>query len=635
MRHCFNGAIVTIVCLLTGAATSEPSAFGAPPDGTLVTKPKGNSIIGSVPPSSGSLPAGLVGLAKATHGPFSVSRVDLRKLSPQPTVVPAPLSQASRRLGVKPLAAITGPVTRSWEAYGTNSSTGTAYGGLELGPQLVSDAQISVSTTHVVVTARDALAFYSKSGLKVWGVVDGKSFFTSSGIPDLGSNWGVFDMRTVYDSYRQRFFITGIYSGGSAGYYLVVAVSKSTDPTQGFWMYYFSDPYDGAPNWQPGDSADYDTIGVGPTVYLASANWSGSSGFKGSVIYMFDATAMANGSSPGWWVFYNWTNPDGSLPYAVQPAVHHGSTGARNTVWFAQKWGNNAVVEHVDNPLQANQAAWWNSIPLTGTSATTLVNGPQKGVTNPNPPPIGMGAQLGDAFTKAVWRAGQLYLSANNTMVNGSTTLAAGRVMKLNLSNFTTKIDRTFGVSSANDPPGSVFWYGWAGVEVNKNLDMAIPSTRTSSSIFPELRISQWLHTDSDIESSILLKSGEAPLHEGSVCLPNIPGWTWECWGEMTGESVDPSDDTAIWVTQEYPVPVPPGFDSNYSNYSLWVGEMFGSGCGHGVCVQGAAIPSSCDSICVAPLCAQDPYCCNSFWDGICTSEVPTYCGNTCDGQSP
>ena len=634
MRIVSFGTVIFIPLLLAGPIALGAPAATDPGFGVNNGPPHSSSMIGSVPATSGSLPAGVPGPLASTHGPFEITAADLARLSPKPKVVPAPLSQASRKTGVKPLAGVTSAATSSWEAYGTNAFTGAPYGGLSMGGQ-ASDSQLSVSTTHVIVTARDALAFYTKSGLKVWGVTEGKAFFTANGIPDNGSSWGIFDMRTVYDAYRQRFFITGLYESPT-GSQLVVAISKTTDPTQGFWTFAFDDPYHGAPNWVSGDSGDYDVIGVGPTVYLAAANWGGSSGFKGVVLYMFDAAAMASGNSPSWWVFYNWTNPDGSLPYIIQPAVHHGSTGASNTVWFAQKWGNNAVVEHVDNPLQFNQGGFWNSVPLTGTSPAALVDGPQKGVTNPTPPPLGMGKQIGDAFLKAAWRSSKLYLSGSNTMLSGSTTLSAGRVMRINLSNFTTEIDRTFGIASQGDPVGSKFYYGWAGIEVNKNQDFVISTSRTNSTIFPELRISQWLHTDSDIESSTLLKSGEAPYHEGSVCLPNSPGWTWECWGELTGESVDPSDDTGIWVTQEYPVVVPRGFDSNYANYSMWVGEVFGNGCGHGVCTQGTSIASSCDSICVAPLCTHDPYCCNTAWDSICVSEVPTYCGgNTCNGLSP
>jgi len=612
---------------------------GAPPD------VHNNTAGTGADPSASSLsvpaPSGAAGPALGVHGPFEITTNDLRRVSPKPKFIPPRLSQASRKPIAKtpPTFAVTSDPVTSWEAYGANWATGAAYGGLSLGGQ-AADAQLSVSTTHVIVTARDSIAFYTKSGLKVFGVAEGKSFFTSNGIPDLGPSWGIFDMRTVYDSYRDRFFISGLYQGddgsGNTGSELVIAISKSTDPTAGFWTYYFDDPFHGATGWQAGDTADYDALGVGPTVYLATANWNSSSGSKGAQAMMFDANAMANGqANPWWWIFWNWTDANGANLYVIQPAVHHGSTGSANTVWFAEKSGNSAQLFHVDNPMQANQAAFlWNTS-LTGTSPSGLVDGPQAGVTNPSPPPLGMGAQIGDAFLKAAWRNNKVYLSANSTMNSNGTNLSAGRVIRIDVTTAfgTTEIDRTFGIASAGDPAGSTFYYGWPGVEANANGDMAIITTRTNSSIFPELRISQWLSSDSDIESSALLKSGEAPYHEGSVCLPGVPGWTWECWGEQTGESVDPSDDTGIWVTQQYPVPVPPGFDSNYANYSMWVGKVFGSGCGgHGVCATGGPMPGGCDSFCVDPVCAQDPYCCDTAWDSICVSEVPTYCGgNTCD----
>ncbi len=57
--------------------------------------------------------------------------------------------------------------------------------------------------------------------------------------------------------------------------------------------------------------------------------------------------------------------------------------------------------------------------------------------------------------------------------------------------------------------------------------------------------------------------------------------------------------------------------------------------CAHGQCVQGVPLISSCDDppvspSCVAQVCSADPYCCTSFWDSQCVSEVPTYCGYTC-----
>jgi hypothetical protein len=157
-------------------------------------------------------------------------------------------------------------------------------------------------------------------------------------------------------------------------------------------------------------------------------------------------------------------------------------------------------------------------------------------------------------------------------------------------------------------------------------LLQTFPLAKGSQSVAPENRCRG---------NTVLVKSGEAPYHEGSACVPpNVP---WECWSETTAMSVDPSDDTAIWMAQEYPVPVPGGFNSNYVNYSVWVAQAFGgaSSCGHGVCQSGGPMPSGCDSVCVTPVCAQDPYCCNQAWDNICVSEVPTYCGGNVCQLSP
>ncbi|HEY2517947.1 MAG TPA: trypsin-like serine protease [Polyangiaceae bacterium] len=53
-------------------------------------------------------------------------------------------------------------------------------------------------------------------------------------------------------------------------------------------------------------------------------------------------------------------------------------------------------------------------------------------------------------------------------------------------------------------------------------------------------------------------------------------------------------------------------------------------GCAHDVCVAGSALSASSCGTCATNVCAQDPYCCQVFWDSICMSEVQLYCG----GQS-
>ncbi len=59
-------------------------------------------------------------------------------------------------------------------------------------------------------------------------------------------------------------------------------------------------------------------------------------------------------------------------------------------------------------------------------------------------------------------------------------------------------------------------------------------------------------------------------------------------------------------------------------------GPCTGSSCPHDKCVEGALLSPSCGS-CVAAICAGDPFCCNTAWDGLCVEQVRTVCNSlTC-----
>lgn len=55
------------------------------------------------------------------------------------------------------------------------------------------------------------------------------------------------------------------------------------------------------------------------------------------------------------------------------------------------------------------------------------------------------------------------------------------------------------------------------------------------------------------------------------------------------------------------------------------------SGCAHRECDIGPKLTNGCSS-CVSSVCAVDPYCCNNFWDYICTERAKSSCGTTCSG---
>jgi hypothetical protein len=491
------------------------------------------------------------------------------------------------------------------------------------------DTALAVGFAQVVVSTRNAIAFYTNGGLKVFGVVPGittsswqpTDFWAASGFLISGHSYSATDMRTIFDPYRGRFWITQLVSDTTtSNEYLFCAVSVDGYATDGFYFYYW-DPR-GAQT--PQDSSDYDTLGIGPTTFIQTSNWFTNGVFKNSVIFLWNADVMASGGSPNGWVFWNWTYPDGSTPVSfMQPASHHGTT---DPIYLATKWPghNNAVIFQVTHPLGVggSQSQGWHNIGLTNPNIESFPDGPQHPHYVASAPPLGMGAQVGNIFLKSAWRAGKIYVSSN-TAVN---SLNSARMIRINTG--------TWGLEKDNVFAASTYSYGWPGVEVNQFGDVAILTTRTSAATEPEIRMSAYLHTDSSIEPDTLVKSGQDPYHEGAVCIPGAlgdPGRA-ECWGETTGESVDPFDDTGIWGT--FMFPVASGGNTHLCNYSMWVTRLWGSGgCPHSMCTQGDPLLATCDSPnnFVSNVCTYDSYCCATLWDSQCVSEVPMLTGYDCN----
>jgi hypothetical protein len=70
-------------------------------------------------------------------------------------------------------------------------------------------------------------------------------------------------------------------------------------------------------------------------------------------------------------------------------------------------------------------------------------------------------------------------------------------------------------------------------------------------------------------------------------------------------------------------------------------GQTTGAGgnnmCNHDVCKEGTPLPNqaSCQDGCAAEVCKDDPYCCNTKWDFLCTLKVPEFCTKkTCQTRS-
>jgi hypothetical protein len=71
------------------------------------------------------------------------------------------------------------------------------------------------------------------------------------------------------------------------------------------------------------------------------------------------------------------------------------------------------------------------------------------------------------------------------------------------------------------------------------------------------------------------------------------------------------------------------GYNGATGNFVLNITPPAAGGCAHPLCQTGGALVNGCDP-CVTQICAVDPFCCNTSWDGLCVNQVTSVCGLAC-----
>jgi hypothetical protein len=450
------------------------------------------------------------------------------------------------------------------------------------------DAQIAVSSTHVVVTNRMAMAYFDRDGGAL-GTLSAVDFFKGLGLND-GTPTAINrynDLRAVFDAYRHRFWVAA--TGGSTAKLtpeqrrpiIAVGVSMDENPLHGWHLYYWDAvAHWGQPNdpvWQPGDAVDYPILGIDPLAVTVTNMVVGANGaYKYWHVALFPADTLASGQagSLSGWQYWDLTNPDGSVAGLIQPAVHHGTTG--RAYYVSRQGTDSLVVWGLTDPFKPTRKLIRTAVQMP-LAWTNPVNAPQKGSAKT--------IKMTNSFTnplKAVCRNPYLYVATNDARAwgGGPQTLSSIRLVRLPLAKFPAIltdpqagfISRIFGgANPLEDNEGSYFYYSWPAVEVNKNGDMVLVYARTGQTIYPEVRFSVYLHNESDIRPSRLLKGGDAAYDIPNYNDPNNNPILVLPWGDTAGACVDPTDDTAVWVAQEYASATA----NNNGNYDIWVGRVF------------------------------------------------------------
>ena len=466
------------------------------------------------------------------------------------------------------------------------------------------DTNVAASSTHICITTRAGFKCFAKSGTPVSpGTADcdslgrpvrpeafaageqlAREFFSRSCryVPPDTATGSTKDGRIVFGSTYQRFFMVfqnRISQNKPAR--LLIAVSKSEDPRDGWWTYI--DEVGGNNN-----SEDYQFLGVNSSILVVSNKMKTMDANNAAIQLWTDHTIygvaeLAEGNTSyvkKIWPPYNVSKVcDGCAeqppfsPYSPSSPPPEKNTSAPEFLAAAcvhESATTDFFWVHRDDNSSATvfgrRDGKVKSLAVPLRSAFNPVDGKQmdNDVTDTTPAPAivytdGAGAN----YQNCVFRNNKLVAVANigqkwSNNPAGNVVSNAVRLIRLDVSDFfatpgsvSVEIDRIFGKSSPGDPTDAIFDYGWPAVATNSVGDIVVGSVRSRQTMFPEQRASIWLHGESDMRPSVSIRTGL-----------DMAGGKYH----MAGAAADPATD-AVYLAQEYPVS---------GNKRVWITKMLG-----------------------------------------------------------
>jgi hypothetical protein len=408
------------------------------------------------------------------------------------------------------------------------------------------DTNGDVGPTYYIQTVNTSVGIFRKSD---GALITGFSFDTLMSQGNLGNacdsqNFG--DPTVVWDPGADRWIISDFAFALSAGnpvapYFQCFAVSRTADPVSGGWYFYALQTTDLFP--------DYPKVGVWPDGLYLTANMFTTSTFKNVRVWALNKAQMYAGAAASVVTFNLPSKIQGVSVFTGIPSTYHTATGtppAGRPNFISVIWSSKLAriwKFHVDWNNTANST-------LTGPSNVTLATWGLAGTTVP--------AKNGNALDNLRERlmvqsqytnqGGAESIWLTHTVANpGNTALTSPRWYQLNVTGGTVV---TSGPAQQSTwAPDSTVARWMPSLAVDKNGNMAIGYSASSSSVFPALRYAGRLFTD----PANTLGQTETSLIEGtaSQCCTFSDGSVNNRWGDYSAMTIDP-DGCTFWYTNEY-----------------------------------------------------------------------------------
>jgi hypothetical protein len=406
----------------------------------------------------------------------------------------------------------------------------TSFAGIAATGWFPPDCTLATGPDHVLVSVNASVAIYAKTG--------GAPALTktlTSWFSNVISNAKIFDPKAIYDQHAGRWVLLAVALGpGATESYFLLSISKTSNPTGGWWNYKLDATKDGMTatnNW-----ADYPSLGVdSQALYLSANMFKFGAGYAYAKVRIVPKAGPYAGGVLTFKDFVKLKNADGSMAFTVQPCHTYGAPGTQYLV--------NSVYPSTTG-TQNKLSLWLLQNPLGATTLTlkTITVSPYS--LPPDAVQKGGGTPFdsGDVrVLNAVFRGGSVWCAITTSHNFGGGNASAIHWFQINGAAATLTQQGIYGASG--------FHYFYPAVMPDSNGNMTMVFSRSGSTEFASIR-----YTGRKAAEPLGTLQGSALLKAGTANYVKLDGSGRNRWGDYAGVGSDPADTLKVWFYSMYAV---------------------------------------------------------------------------------
>lgn len=427
-----------------------------------------------------------------------------------------------------------------------NPVVGVDFLGNEMYDGTPPDNTIAISNDGKLVSSDNTtIEYYQNNGTYISTYVTHFDFFNE---PSLSGN--IYDPKVLYDSQADRFIFVILHGTDNTTSQILVAFSKTNNPSDGWWTYGIPGNTSNANDW-----LDYPNIGVSNNELYISGNMFTNAGQSdGNVLFQIPKQAGYDGGNLQYQYWPNVVDGEGNVAFTLVPASfgQQGNYGPGIYLVSNNSSGSNKVYLHdLTNDMSSGNEtidSYW----LSTTTYSPGANGNMQGSSDL--------LNTGDNRVQNAFYLNGFIHFVFNSDIGGSWNGINYNRMDLNAG---TNTSSTFGLQGSQDYcyPSVV---SFATSSNDKSVMIGFLASGQNS--YPSVRV---VNCDNNMSwsNSVQVKAGE-----GAV---DIQG-NEERWGDYSAMGRKHNASAAeVWMVGCYGVPGNAGANNTYN---AWVAQIKGTG---------------------------------------------------------